>query len=133
MDFPKNKMPPPGGKPGLMVAIGVGKPKPGDNDADAPMKPPPGASDPNDPDEDSDDDSKISPDKAMVIRGDQHCAQCSNYHGEDGSCEKVDGQLSPDDACYVFFDPISGEGEEGDMGGAPPAGGPMGANLGQSS
>lgn len=121
------KMPPPGAKPSLMIAVGTAKPK----GEDTPPKPP--ADPTEDPTEPDDDDDKLAPEKAMVIRGDQHCSNCSNYHAEDGSCEKVQGQMSPDDACVVFFSGMSDEEPDADDMGGAPAGGPMGQGMGQSS
>ena len=98
------QMPPPGHKPALIIGIGGA---PSGMDPDAPPKS--DAKPDADPDGDNDTDSKMPPEKAMVIRGDQHCSNCSNYHGEDGSCDAVEGQFDPTDACFVFF---QGMGDE---------------------
>lgn len=109
----KPTMPPPGGggkKPALAIAIGVGKPKgsaASDPDDDAGQEPD------NDPDDDSSG-GKMSADKALSVREDQHCRNCKNYEPMDGSCEKVEGQWNPEDACWVNFEP---NGDQSDQGG----------------
>jgi len=105
----KPSMPPPGAssgkKPGLTVAIGVG-----------PKMPPPGASQMAQAAADGDpDDSmpasgagKISADKAISVKANEHCKDCQNYAPESGECQKVDGYWEPEDACVREFKPIAG-------------------------
>ena len=127
MAFPKTKMPPPGHKPALVIAVGpAGKDDKPPKDA---MTPPDDAANPDDPDNDKDED-KISPDKALVSHGDEQCSNCSNYHAEDGSCEKVQGQFSPDDRCWSMYSAMGDESgdADGDAGAMPPM--PSGAPAG---
>ena len=109
------RMPPPGAKPSLVIAVGA-KP-PGGGKEPAP-KPP--AAGPDAPEDEASE--KMPPEKAMVIRDDQRCSNCENYHAEDGSCEEVDGQFSPTDACYVFYEPMGDESAEGEGEGGEPMG-----------
>lgn len=130
-DKPKRpSMPPPGKKPEVVVAIGAGKPpKPGEEDpepqdsgadaGDGTGTPGPhsitGPGD-NPIDEASE---KMSPERAIVVREHEHCRNCENYHPEDGSCDAVEGQFMPEDACFACFEPIADE--QPDAGGQPPA------------
>lgn len=142
MAFPtkpkRPSMPPPEKKPDLVVAIGAGKPpKPGD-DAAVP-KDPTESKDPKDssadaggvagtpgpdsisgPGDNPADEAgeKMSPERAIVVREHEHCRNCENYHPEDGSCEEVEGQFSPEDACFANFEPI-GDEQPDEMGGPP--------------
>lgn len=128
-------MPPPGKKPDLVVAIGAGKPKSDEEDqqdsgADAGgVTGAPGSSSVPGPGADSPADEageKMSPERAIVIREHEHCRNCENYHPEDGSCDEVEGQFSPEDACFACFEPI-GDEQSDSMAGSPPraGGGPM--------
>jgi hypothetical protein len=111
-------MPPPGSgkKTGLMVAIGIGKPK-------APM--PKGGPDSGmDGQQAASQGKKATPEEAHVVREDRHCKSCRNYQPESGECSKVQTTFAPEDACLVYFEPMSGaddedEPDEDDMGGSP--------------
>jgi hypothetical protein len=132
MAFPeKKKMPrPEPKKPDVVVAIGAGKPKsaaPDLADDSTPPKPPSAPDDVNAgggaADSPADEASeKMSPERAIVIRENEHCRNCENYHPEDGSCEAVEGVFAPEDACYACFEPI-GDEQQPDAGGPPSAGG----------
>lgn len=118
--------PPPGAKkPGLMVTVGVGKPKGPTDDAmpkppmdDAALKPPDDAPMGGGGDKGGDEEKKCSPERAIVIRADEHCRDCKNYEPTTGECHEVEGQYSPDDACYAYFESMN-EPDADDMGGAP--------------
>jgi hypothetical protein len=132
-------MPPPGKKPGLMIAIGVPKPKDGDPDAknddveaqsgdstpsaadskppEAETKPTPANSDAvparrDNPDEEAGE--KADPARALVSHADENCGNCENYDPTTGNCEEVEGVYAPDDRCWAFWEAIGDE--------APPAG-----------
>jgi hypothetical protein len=95
--------------PAIMIGIG----KPGDSRS---MPPPPddddmpGGAQDAEPDGDEGDGAKMSPAKALVSHADENCGNCSNYHGEDGSCEEVSGQFDPTDRCWAAYS-ASGTGE----------------------
>lgn len=146
--LPKKKvMPPPGSpsespdkKPGLAIAIDIAKPKkPGEGDPDnepdpadeAPESPMTGEAEPDEGESAGGATGKITEEKAMTIRADQHCGQCGNYIAESGECKKVDGLWHPDDACYAHNTSIWGKGEsEPDEDDQPPAAGAMGGGEG---
>jgi len=118
------RMPPPGAKPSLVIAVGA-KP-PGGGKEPAPK--PPAAAPPDAPEDEASE--KMPPEKAMVIRDDQRCSNCENYHAEDGSCEEVEGQFSPTDACFVFYSPMDAdEDDAGAEGGAEPQATPEDASM----
>ena len=48
---------------------------------------------------------KVSADEAGVIRDTMHCIDCANYSPDTGSCAKVEGSFSPDDAYLKYFEP----------------------------
>lgn len=104
-------MPPPGGdkKPGLAVVISAG-PKAGDT-------PKPTEDEPGEPGE-----KKASPDRAIVIRSNEHCKDCSNYDPGTGECEEVEGVFDPEDACHAYYEPMGGDGSGGEEMGEMPEG-----------
>jgi hypothetical protein len=136
------RMPPPGtsGTPGKGVAIMIGIPHdphdPNDpNDAGSRMPGRmPGRMSPPGLDAGS---GKASPDEACVVREDAHCIDCENYSVDDGSCSKVEGQFSPQDACAKYFEPVndneSDEGEPSTGGDDDQGGGTSGATGGGTS
>jgi hypothetical protein len=89
------KMPPPGSAPGHGVAIVISP----SHDAGGKM-PPPGMGQ-------SAGGGKSSPEEAGVVRSDAHCIDCENYAPDTGSCAKVQGTFSPDDACSKYFEPVN--------------------------
>jgi hypothetical protein len=121
----KRPMPPPGKKPALTVAIGVGKPPDGggpDAPPDSGMPKAPGS------DGGEKGEGKAPPERAIVIRADQQCKDCENYTPESGECSEVEGFFDPSDACWCYFEPLSGEspGDTDDKGALPPGAPPMG-------
>lgn len=54
---------------------------------------------------------KTSREECLFVRADQHCGSCAHF-GEDGSCDVVDGQMQPEDACLRFFEPMGGGEQE---------------------
>lgn len=62
----------------------------------------------------------VSPEKAIVVRGDEHCKDCENYQPESGACSEVSGYFDPEDACVKYFKPLgNGEPDADDQGGPP--------------
>src|SRR5262249_9751988 len=41
--------------------------------------------------ESGEDDGKSSPERAIAVKSDQHCKNCTNWEPETGNCEKVSG------------------------------------------
>lgn len=106
----------------LMIGMGGG----GRNKGAPSMPPPEGpskmpkdsmAKDPAEPD--GDEAGKMSPEKALVIKADEHCGSCKNYEPTSGACSKVVGVYEMDDACFANFSPMGGaeEPDADDMGG----------------
>ena len=99
-------MPPPGGKPAAVIAIGV-KPK-----GDAPPGSDPG-----------DGSGKMSREEAHFVPADHHCKDCANYDPSSGDCSEVTGSFDPEDACLAAFKAMGssdgGEPDADDMGGPP--------------
>ena len=58
--------------------------------------------------------TKASPVEATVIRSDEHCIDCQNYNPQDGTCEQVDGQFDPQDACVKYFSPLDADEPDAD-------------------
>ena len=126
-------MPPPG-PPKTVIAIGIGPKKPGDGPQgderpsgmpkgeDMPPEPltPPSAGAAGAPG-DEEDEGKASPEKAIVIRADNHCKDCKNYDTMTGDCSEVEGVFQPEDGCWSFFSGMHDEPDADEAGGAPDA------------
>lgn len=125
--FRKKPLMTPPGKKGVTVAIGISKPKPGDDDAlkpgadpmaddDAPAMSPAGAGGAPRAEPDADDQGdgeKVSPEDAIVLRGDDKtCQQCENWNPQDGSCSKVNGMFDASDRCLRFYSSASDGGDQ---------------------
>jgi hypothetical protein len=93
----------PPGKPGVVIAVGM---KP---DGKSGRMGPPGGSQPGAAGK-----TKASPVEATVIRSNEHCIDCKNYNPQDGTCEQVDGQFDPQDACVKYFSPAGGDEPDAD-------------------
>jgi|ERR1035438_6009801 hypothetical protein len=78
---------------------------------------------------DGDEGSKKSPAKALVSHENENCGNCTNYHGEDGSCEEVSGQYDPTDRCWSDFNAAGGGGDQEPDTSQPP---PMDDNAGDN-
>lgn len=62
---------------------------------------------------------KVSGEEAGLVLDSEHCIDCTMYHPDTGECDKVEGNLSPQDGCAKYFDPIQGgEPDADDQGGA---------------
>ncbi len=126
-------MPPPG-PPKTVIAIGIGPKKPGTPDGlpDEPkppkgrdeemppeaLTPPPAAMGGAGGDEEGEgDEEKCSPERAIVIRANEHCRDCKNYEPTTGECHEVEGVFEPDDACFSYFEAMHDEPDADDTGG----------------
>jgi hypothetical protein len=104
-----DRMPPPGKKPSVAIAVGIDPKKPmqgGDDDAQG----------------------KESETDAIVLRGgEKTCESCTNYDMQNGACKKVQGQFDPDDRCLRYYSAGSEQNEEREEGESPTSMPPPGA------
>ncbi len=68
--------------------------------------PPPGMA----PEPEAEGSGKVTREECLFVTADKHCGNCTHYQ-DDQSCDKVEGQMEPEDACLRYFEAV-GEGEE---------------------
>lgn len=75
------------------------------------------------PDADADDriSAKAPREQAGFRAASERCGVCMNFSQETGECSKVEGQMSPEDTCAAYFEPMQQDVQQMDMGAPPPA------------